>query len=983
MASLAVLRFGLKLMSLGFKYSKKFKKEIYNPEIGYAFNSRIQMTTRKGDGNIGIEFKDGTMKIQKGIIENPDITMIYRTKKLLAASISTPADETLDMLLTGDLYFIGNMIHLAKFSYLSSIFPSVKKLPLSKSFASQTPITEVAEKFKPTENVELNRKVDEVKYLNDPYMGKFTIRDYPNLMHLKNRWYSEHPWVCPERANNITDFFMKEGFEVQKTTGKPWHPGLRQGKMLKYLLTHKKPIIFEDDLLPGSTTSYRVGVQLFPEFGALNIWPELDTCHARELNPYHIEESTKEILNYKTFPYFTDRNIREQARKEFGNPISQQLEELWVLYFMWKTQAISHTIPDFAKPLELGLEKMIEEIRTKSQSVKDEVINFYEGMIQTLEGIIIYAEHLKDEVDKQVKTLRNVSNPNEVQMQRMLTLTGMSESLSRIPKQPAKTFKDAIFEVWIIWVALHQENMNAGLSLGRLDQILYPYFLHDMKLARDEVERDGLIAEMVELIGAFYFKCQDHLPLVPNVGNKLFGGSSSDQVITLGGVTPNGENGVNDLTYIFLKATELICLRDPNVNARYHLEKNSPEYLKRLCEVNINTTATPSIHNDQLMIESLVAHGFTEEDARNWSATGCVEPTSIGKHFGHTNCMMFNLVAALEILMNNGYHPLLHPKIGESTGEFTLENFPTFEILLEKYKVHNNYLIRQSIEYNNLLGITHQKQHPTPLLSALFEGPLEKGRDVVNGGAVYNSSGVAIVALADVVDSLFALKKLVYEWNKISLEEFKNAIDRDFTQKNDKQILEWIKQVPKFGSNDPETNQFAKELVDYLYNEFTKEPNYRGGEYFIGFWSMSNHVAFGKLSGTLPSGRLRGKAFTPGITPAPGSSDQLLSNIKTIAKIDHLKTPNNLAFNVKLVPSANDSHEKAVENFFGYTKSYMDLGGLQMQFNVVTTDTLRKAMKEPENYRWLMVRISGYNAYFTTLNKDMQIELIERMEFNT
>ena len=251
--------------------------------------------------------------------------------------------------------------------------------------------------------------------------------------------------------------------------------------------------------------------------------------------------------------------------------------------------------------------------------------------------------------------------------------------------------------------------------------------------------------------------------------------------------------------------------------------------MKRLCEVNINTTATPSIHNDKLMVESLVEHGFKIEDARNWSATGCVEPTSIGKHFGHTNCMMFNLVAPLEILMNNGYHPLIHPQVGEKTGEFTEKNYPEFSDVLEGYKNHSNYLIRQSVEYNNLLGVTHQKEHPTPFLSALFEGPLEKGRDVVDGGAIYNSSGVALVALADVIDSLLALKKMVYEWKKVSLEDYKIAIDRDFAEPQEKIILEWIKKVPKFGSDEEESNNFATEMINYFYEEFTREPNYRGG----------------------------------------------------------------------------------------------------------------------------------------------------------
>ena len=987
MASLFPFQMGLKLMGLAMKFSSSFRKEIYNPAMDYNLNATLQITTRAGDANLFIKFKDGTMKSGKGVIENPDLTLVYKDKDLMAAAISTSAEDTLDLLLSGDLYYTGNMAILAKFSYINSIFPSIKKRPVSSSFPPPDKITEEQEKMKPFQNVILAEKIDKVRYLNDPYLGNYTIQDFPALFELKNRWFSEHVWMCHERAKNITDFFQTEGFDTD-LAGKPWNPALRQGKMLQYLLENKSAKVFEGDLLPGSTTSKRMGVQLFPEFGALTIWPELHSVHARKINPYHIDQKTINILN-EVFPFWIDRNIREQARAKYGNPLSQQLEEYFVLYFMWKTQAISHTIPNFTKALEKGLVPLRDEITEHLNQTSDpDKKAFYEAMICTLEGVVRYADNLRREVERQVNTIkttlrRKISEEEREQLQTSLyRLEKMLKSLWQVPNKPAVTFQDAIIEVWILWLCLHQENMNAGLSIGRLDQILYPYFAHDMENATSEKEKEVLLKDTIELIGAFYLKCQDHLPLVPNVGNKLFGGSSSDQAITLGGVTPEGENAVNDLTYIFLKVTELITLRDPNVNARFHPEKNSREYLQRLCEVNINTTSTPSIHNDKEMIQALIHHGFKPEDARNWGATGCVEPTSIGKHFGHTNCMLFNLVAPLEILMNNGYHPLIHPKIGPETGEFTLETFPSFQALLEGFKTQLAFFIRQAVEYNNNLGIIHQEQHPTPFLSAIFDGPTEAGKDVVDGGALYNSSGVACVALADIVDSLFALKSLVYDKKIISLEEFKDVCDRDFSEPNDKVLLERIKRVPKFGSDTPETNEFAQELVDFLYEEFRKEKNYRGGEYFIGLWSMSNHVAFGKLSGTLPSGRLRGKAFTPGITPAPSATDALLQNIKSVASLDSLKLPNNIAFNIKLVPGPQDTHEDALRHFVDYTKSYFDLGGLQIQFNVVTSDTLRDAMVNPENYRWLMVRISGYNAYFTTLNEDMQIELIERMEFH-
>ncbi|MHA1896423.1 MAG: pyruvate formate lyase family protein [Promethearchaeota archaeon] len=978
-------------MGQGFRWSKNLRKEIYNPDLNYRFNKKIQITTRAGEPNLYIEFKDGKMKSGSGKISNPDLILVYRNKEIMAKAFSVSAEGSLDMLLSGDLYYIGNLSYLGKFSYLTTIFPRKKRIPLSKSFPSPSKVTDEQEAKKSIKNITLNKRVDNVKYLKDPYLGKYSLYDFKNLYDLKNKWFSTHAWICEERAKNVTEFHREFGFEYDKE-GNVFNPSLRQGLMLKYILSKKKAIVWEDDLLPGTTTSKRLGVQLFPELGSIAIWPELYTMHGRELNPYHISEEARQTLDHNVFPYWMDRNIREKARSLFGNPLSQRLEEFFSLYFMWKTQAISHTIPDFESILKTGTIPLINRIKDKLEQLGDNETdnkadnkaendikskkNFYRGMIYALEGVNNYARNLREEVVRQLKA-ENIDKERKYRLERMLG------ALETVPEQAANDFMSAITFIWILWVSLHQENMNAGLSLGRLDQILYPYFVNDIEKLNSEEEREDYIKEVIELIGAFYLKCQDHLPLVPNLGNKLFGGSSSDQALTLGGVTRDGKNAVNDLTYIFLKVTEMLSLRDPNVNARYHPKLNSYEYLKRLCEVNINTTSTPSIHNDYEMIETLKYHGFKEDDARNWGATGCVEPTSSGKHFGHTNCMMFNLVAPFEILMNDGYHPLIHPKINDLTPDFTSQNYPTFSTLLDGYKTQLAFLIKMSVEYNNNLGKTHQIVHPTPLLSSLTQGPIDKGKDLTMGGALYNSSGVALVAFADIVDSLMSIKKIVYEENLLTLEKFKEILDNDFSRPADKIILEKIKKIPKFGSDDPETDELAASLVDYLYSEFGKYKNYRGGNYFIGFWSMSNHVAFGKLSGTLPSGRLKGKAFTPGITPAPGSTEQLLENIRSVAKIDCRKTPNNIAFNIKLIPGPNDTHEEAVEHFADYSKSYFELGGLQQQFNVVTSKVLRDAMKHPENYRWLMVRISGYNAYFISLNRDMQLELIERYEFHT
>jgi len=260
----------------------------------------------------------------------------------------------------------------------------------------------------------------------------------------------------------------------------------------------------------------------------------------------------------------------------------------------------------------------------------------------------------------------------------------------------------------------------------------------------------------------------------------------------------------------------MLGFQDPNMNARYYSGINSKEYLRRLCEVNINMGASPSIHNDRTMIEALVNEGFSIEDARDWAATGCVEPTIVGKHYGHTNCMLLNLVAPLEMALNNGVIPLTGDSVGLETGDVRAE-FPTFKDFLNAYKTQLKYLAEQSIEINNFLGEAHKYVHPTPLLSSFYDGPLHKGKDLIHGGAIYNTSGVALVALTDVVDSLLVIKDLVYDKKEFDFSTLMDGIDNNFGNGYES-MLKKIEQVPKFGSGEDGTIELAQDIINFCYN---------------------------------------------------------------------------------------------------------------------------------------------------------------------
>jgi len=978
--SIYLFLFSLKLLGLLFIISKTLRKEICNPETGYIFNAKYQFKTRDNLVNIFVIFSNGKMKSGFGTVDDPNVTIFYKDKETLSKIYNKSPEESLDYLLTNEMSYTGNMTYLTKFSYISTILSGAKikgyKGPGNQVLLPTQDI-EKGETKRKLKNERLGQKVDNVQWLEDPYLENYSIDDFPRLKKLKTRRFSLKPVICTERARLLTEYHRKNGFETDNA-GNPIDPNLRQAMAMNHIMTNRKPVIHDEYLLAGSTTTKEVGVPIYPELIGLTIWPELRTMGDRKLNPNDISSEDADILNFEVFPYWMDRNVREYCRQKYNNPISQQLEERFVLYFMMKNNAISHTIPDFPKIISCGMENTRDQaVKMKEGANEEKQKKFYEAIVISIDGVLNYARNLSKEATRIANSL-NPGNPE--QLKRINELKELARICEKVPAKPADTVHEALMSIWISFVCLHVENANSALSIGRLDQMLQPLFLRDISKAENEEEREAIIKKTTELVGNLFLRVNDHDPLIPSVGNKLFGGSSSDDTVTVGGVDREGNNAVCDMTYIILKVAEMLCFQDPNMNARYYSGINSKEYLRRLCEVNTNMVASPIIHNDRTMIEALVNQGIKIEDARDWAATGCVEPTIAGKHYGHTNCMLLNMVAPMEMALNNGVHPVMGEQIGPKTGEVR-SSFQTYEDFLSAYKAQLKYLIEQSIEINNYLGYTHQYIHPTPVLSSMFSGPLEKGKDVIFGGAEYNTSGVALVSLTDAVDSLLVIKDLIYEKKEMDFPTLMNAIENNFEQNGYVGTLKRIERVPKFGSDEPGTREIAQDLIDFCYDLYCSQDNYRGGRYVPGYWSISYHVGFGMLSGALPSGRKKGKAFTPGLTPSPGAADQLLQNIHTIAGLDHLKMPNNIAFNVKLAPHSNDSHEKTLDYFTSYVQSYFDEGGMQWQFNVITTDTLRDAMENPEEYHWLLVRISGYNAYFTKINKNMQVELIERREF--
>ncbi len=945
-------------------------------------NFTFGIKTENGSVEQAIRFENGRVNVLKQIPEHLEAELIFADENALKEAATQPPNRLMLALMENRMITHGNLGYLQLINfYLSLLLKQIQIAKLKKEAKTENRQYDAGKASKHSIDSRKPRQLKAesvdpgVKFLEDPYLADYSLDDFPRLKDFLDIHLKTKPAICHEHAELLTNFYRANGFETDRSA-KPWVAELRQANAFKYLMENKKPIIRENDLIAGTNTTKEIGVIIYPDAHGTMIWGELITAPYRPLNPYDVSPETIDVLHNKVFPFWLGRNFREWVRDNKNYPLCQKLDERFAACFLWKTVALSHTILDYPKVLKLGTKGIIAELDSElshtpeSEKQKRDTLA---AMKISLEGINAYAKNLAQEAWRLASQEEASARKNE--------LLHLAEICRRVPENPCSTLDEAVNAMWIIWVGVHMENTNAGFSLGRLDQWLQPYFEADLQKINGAKERQTFIKHALELIGCFYMRCTDHLPLIPDIGNYLFGGSSSDQAVTLGGVTPEGEDAVNDMTYIFLKITEMLSIRDPNVNARYNRAKNSTTYLKRLCEVNLNTTATPSIHNDEAVMASLAEFNYPAEHLRDWSATGCVEPTLSGRHIGHTNCMMFNMVAALEMALNNGRHPLMRWDLGPKTGDIKAGDFPDYESFFNAFATQLRFLADKTCEYNNLLGEAHQAIRPTPFISALMDGPLKSGRDVTKGGALYNSSGTACIGLADITDSLMAIKKLVFEEKKVSFGELLDTINSNF--QNSPALMAQIKnKVPLFGSGNEEALATANRVTKLAHDIFREHTNYRGGPYTAGFWSMSNHVAFGTLTGALPSGRLAGKAFTPGLTPEPHASKSILDNIRDVAKLKPENMNNNIAFNVKVVPAAQETHQQTVDNIYSYVKAYSDLGGMQMQLNVVSSKTLRDAMEHPENYQNLLVRISGYNAYFVTLNKEMQMELIERAEFS-
>ncbi|MBC8512614.1 MAG: glycyl radical protein [Dehalococcoidia bacterium] len=791
-----------------------------------------------------------------------------------------------------------------------------------------------------------------------------TLNSFPRLSRLYDGLLRAKKEVCVQRARYLTEYMKGPDAWFEP-------PVIRRAKAVAHILRKLDVKIYPDELIVGGITSKPVGAIIYPEFIGLLIWPELDMLREREVDSLEISDAEIQELDKEIFPFWQDKVLADYADDFTSPPTPISLLEKFGFFLLTEAGGISHTAPDFETILKVGVEGLIEEAREKirdmdrSPAGNPEELkkrSFYKAVELVCKGVIEFAQRYQQEASKLAELETDPARRSE--------LMEIAEVCKRAPAKPAASFREALQGLWFLEIALHQENYEQALCPGRLDQYLYPYYQRDLErgVLTDE--------EAIELLGCFFIKISEIVPLFGESIAIFFSGFPTNPAISIGGMTQDGLDATNKLTYLILETRDLVKTREPNLHARVH--KDSPdEYLSRVCEVIKGGGGMPALVNDDVIIPALMEKGIKKEDARDYVVIGCVEISVPRKAFGSTDAALMSLPICLEMALNNGYSPVMLEDIGIKTGD--PRQFKSMDDVLSAFRQQVAYLVEQMVIGLNALGIAHRELYPSPLLSATIEGCLETGKDVTAGGAVYNFTGVQGVGTADVADSLAAIDQLVFTEKRTTMDELLQAIEDDFEgHERLHQLI--LNRVPKYGNDEDLPDMYARKVAEIFCQEVAKHSNPRGGVYLPGFLSMTNHQGFGKLVGALPSGRKAFESFANGISPCTGLDRKgPTAALKSGAKLNYLLATNGVAFNLKF----NPDHLKGAEgtrNLASLIRAYFGLGGMHLQLNVIDKQTLVDAQQNPQNYPGLMVRVAGYSAYFADLSKEVQDEIISRTE---
>ena len=765
--------------------------------------------------------------------------------------------------------------------------------------------------------------------------------------------------ISAERALLVTEFYKSNRAQEVSIP-------VKRALTFKYILEHKKICINEGELIVGERGPAPKATPSYPEV-CLHSLQDLDILNSRPKVSFKVDDETRKAYEEVIIPFWKGKSHRERLFREM-DPAWVDSYQAGVFTEFQEQRAPGHTVLG-GKIYRLGFMDLKEQIRQNTGKL--DFFNDPQAMdkLQELramdiaaDALILYAERHAQELDKLAD-----GEPDPI---RKAELTEMAAICRHVPAHAPRTFHEALQYYWFVHLGVITEtNPWDSFNPGRLDQHLYPFY-------KKETEAGTLTKERaVEILQSFWVKFNNH-PAPPKVGvTALESNTYTDfALINVGGLTADGKDAVNEMSYLILDVIEEMRLLQPS--SMVQVSKQNPDnLLKKAARILKTGFGQPSIFNTDAIVQELIRQGKSIEDARNGGASGCVESGAFGTE-AYWLTGYFNLTKVLEITLNNGTDPRTGKQIGLQTGDVT--TFTAFNQIMEALEKQLRHFTDIKIKGNNIIEKLFGDYIPVPFLSLLVDDCIDNARDYNRGGARYNTSYIQGVGLGSITDILTSLRYNVFDTQKVTMAEMLDAVKSNFDGYDDLRY-DLIYNTPKYGNDDDYADQHAVGVFNMFYRSVNDRPSARGGRFRINMLPTTSHVYFGSVIGATPDGRKAGLPLSEGISPFQGSDKKgPTSVLKSAAKIDHLKTGGTL-LNQKFTPQLFEG-ERGIESLVQLIRSYFRMDGHHIQFNVVNADTLRDAQKFPEKYQDLIVRVAGYSDYFNDLGQDLQDEIIRRTE---
>ncbi|MEE7533883.1 formate C-acetyltransferase [Klebsiella huaxiensis] len=753
---------------------------------------------------------------------------------------------------------------------------------------------------------------------------------------LKDRLFANPREISLERALLYTA-------SHKQTEGEPVM--IRRAKATEWVLDHVQISIRDDELIAGNRTiKPRAGI-VSPEMDPYWLLKELDQFPTRPQDRFNISEEDKRIYREELFPYWENRSMKDFINSQMTDEVKTAVStQIFSVNQTDKGQG--HIIIDYPRLLENGLAALVAELKTVNKQHPQN--SFYQAVLILLEAsqrhILRYAA-LADEMAA-----------NCVDEQRRKELETIAEISRHNAVHRPEDFWQASQLFWYMNIILQYESNASSISLGRFDQYMLPYYQASLNRGQDP-------QFLKELLESLWVKCNDIVLLRSTSSARYFAGFPTGYTALLGGLTETGRSAVNILSFLSLDAYQNVRLPQPNLGVRVNELIDRP-FLRKTAETIRLGTGIPQIFNDEVVIPAFLNRGVSLEDARDYSVVGCVELSIPGRTYGLHDIAMFNLLKVMEIVMLEN----------ESNPDITWDG------LINQIRDKIRYYIKLMVEGSNICDIGHRDWAPVPLLSSFIEDSVQHGKDITEGGARYNFSGVQGIGIANLSDSLHALKGMVFEQQRLSFAELIAVLKANFqTPEGEKIRARLINRFEKYGNDIDEVDNISADLLRFYCKEVEQYQNPRGGHFTPGSYTVSAHVPLGSVVGATPDGRLAGEQLADGgLSPMVGQDSQgPTAVLKSVSKLDNYLLSNGTLLNVKFTP-ATLAGDGGLNKLADFLQAFTKLKLQHIQFNVVNADTLREAQQRPQDFAGLVVRVAGYSAFFVELSQEIQDDIIRR-----